>query len=53
MPVKVTVKMGYGFRNADNLIALTMLRCSDMKLEFPGRSPKQEKKPKRAERKAA
>ena len=51
--VKVTVKMGYGFRNTDNLIALTMLRCSDMKPELPGRPPKQEKKPKQAEKKAA
>jgi hypothetical protein len=51
--VKVTVKMGYGFRNTDNLIALTMLRCSDMKPELPGRPPKPEKKPKQAEKKAA
>ncbi len=50
--VKVTVKMGYGFRNTDNLIALTMLRCSDMKPELPGRPPK-EKKEKQAKKKAA
>ena len=33
--IKVTVKMGYGFRNIDNLIALLMLRCSDLDLELP------------------
>ena len=51
--VKVTVKMGYGFRNTDNLIALTMLRCSDMKPELPGRPPEPEKKEKTAKKKAA
>lgn len=35
--IKVTVKMGYGFRNTDNLIALLMLRCSDVKPQLPGR----------------
>ena len=50
--VKVTVKMGYGFRNTDNLIALTMLRCSDMKPELPGR-PIKEEKGERTEKKAA
>lgn len=35
--IKVTVRMGYGFRNVDNLIALLMLRCSDMKPGLPGR----------------
>ena len=33
--IKVTVKMGYGFRNTDNLIALLMLRCSDAKPQLP------------------
>lgn len=33
--IKVTVKMGYGFRNTDNLIALLMLRCSDVKPRLP------------------
>ena len=33
--IKVTVKMGYGFRNTDNLIALLMLRCSDAKPRLP------------------
>ena len=37
--IKVTVKMGYGFRNTDNLIGLLMLRCSDMKPRLPGRKP--------------
>ena len=33
--IKVTVKMGYGFRNIDNLIALLMLRYSDLKPGLP------------------
>ena len=51
--VKVTVKMSYGFRNTDNLIALTMLRCSDMKPELPGRPPKQGGGEKAQKKKAA
>lgn len=35
--VKVTVRMGYGYRNIDNLVALLMLRCSDARPEIPGR----------------
>jgi transposase len=35
--IKVTVRMGYGFRNTDNLIGLLMLRCSDVKPTLPGR----------------
>ena len=35
--VKVAVRMGYGFRNVDNLISLLMLRCSDIKPALPGR----------------
>ena len=35
--IKVTVKMGYGFRNTDNLVGLLMLRCSDCKPQLPGR----------------
>jgi transposase len=35
--VKVTVRMAYGFRNTDNLIALLMLRCSDAEPQLPGR----------------
>ena len=41
--VKVTVRMGYGFRNIDNLIGLLMLRCSDVKPKLPGRPPKHSK----------
>ncbi len=37
--IKVTVRMGYGFRNLDNLVALLMLRCSDVKPVLPGRDP--------------
>lgn len=35
--IKLTVRMGYGFRNVDNLIALVMLRCSNLPIELPGR----------------
>ena len=35
--VKVTVRMAYGFRNVDNMVALLMLRCSDVKPKLPGR----------------
>ncbi len=35
--IKVTVKMGYGFRNVDNLVGLLMLRCSDCRPQLPGR----------------
>jgi len=35
--IKVTIKMGYGFRNIDNLIALIMLRCSGLPFALPGR----------------
>ena len=38
--IKVTVKMGYGFRNTDNLVDLLMLRCSDCKPRLPGRPEK-------------
>ena len=38
--IKVTVKMGYGFRNTDNLVALLMLRCSDRRPRLPGRQGK-------------
>ena len=33
--IKVTVRMGYGFRNTDNLVALLMLRCSDGQPALP------------------
>lgn len=35
--IKVSIRQGYGFRNVDNLIALVMLRCSDLKPRLPGR----------------
>lgn len=37
--IKLTVRMGYGFRNIDNLIALIMLRCSNLPIALPGRAP--------------
>jgi len=37
--IKVTIRMGYGFRNIDNLIAMIMLRCSKLPLRLPGRCP--------------
>lgn len=33
--IKVTVKMGCGLRNMDNLVALLMLRCLDAKPRLP------------------
>jgi len=36
--IKVTIRMGYGFRNIDNMIALLMLRCSRLDLALPGRA---------------
>ena len=36
--IKVTQRMAYGFRNVDNLIALVMLRCSDLEVTLPGRA---------------
>jgi transposase len=35
--IKLTVRMGYGFRNIDNLLALVMLRCSNVTIDLPGR----------------
>lgn len=35
--IKVAIRQGYGFRNIDNLIALIMLRCSDLRPVLPGR----------------
>jgi transposase len=37
--IKVTIKMAYGFRNIDNLIAMIMLRCSNLPFALPGRRP--------------
>ncbi len=36
--IKVAVRQGYGFRNIDNLMALVMLRCSDLRPALPGRA---------------
>ena len=36
--IKLTVRMGYGFRNFDNLVALVMLRCSNLPIKLPGRA---------------
>ena len=35
--IKVTIRMGYGFRNIDNLIALVRLKCSGDIVILPGR----------------
>ena len=35
--IKVTIRMGYGFRNVDNLIALVRLKCSGDIVKLPGR----------------
>jgi len=35
--IKVTIRMGYGFRNIDNLIALVRLKCSGSTFNLPGR----------------
>ena len=38
--IKVTIRMGYGFRNIDNLIALVRLKCSGNDFFLPGRNKK-------------
>ena len=35
--IKLSVRMAYGFRNVDNLLAMVMLRCSAIKIGLPGR----------------
>jgi len=35
--IKVTIRMGYGFRNIDNLIALVRLKCGGDIVTLPGR----------------
>ena len=35
--IKTTIKIGYGYRNLDNLIALVMLKCGGLNLKLPGR----------------
>jgi transposase len=37
--IKVTIRMSYGFRNIDNLIAMIYLRCSSLPFALPGRKP--------------
>lgn len=44
--IKVTVRMGYGFRNTDNLVALLMLRCGDCQPQLSGRPVKEKKRKK-------
>lgn len=36
--IRVAIRQGYGFRNTDDLIALIMLRCSDLRPALPGRT---------------
>ena len=36
--IKLTIRMAYGFRNIDNLIAMVMLRCGGLPVALPGRS---------------
>ena len=33
--IELTARMGYGFRNIDDLIALIMLRCSNLPIALP------------------
>jgi transposase len=35
--IKVTIRMGYGYRNIDNLISLVRLKCGENRVELPGR----------------
>ena len=35
--IKTTIKIGYGYRNLGNLIALVMLKCGGLDLRLPGR----------------
>jgi transposase len=38
--IKVTIRMGYGYRNIDNLIALVRLKCGGVDIDLPGRCKK-------------
>ena len=38
--IKVTIRMGYGYRNIDNLIALVRLKCGGFDVNLPGRRKK-------------
>lgn len=42
--IKVTIRMGYGFRNIDNLIALVRLKCGGYDVAIPGRKKSADKK---------
>ncbi len=33
--IKLSIRMAYGFRNLDNMMAMIMLRCSDIKVKLP------------------
>jgi len=35
--IKLTIRMAFGFRNIDNMLAMVMLRCSDIRPALPGR----------------
>jgi len=35
--IKVTIRMGYGYRNIDNLLALVRLKCGGDNVDLPGR----------------
>ena len=37
--IKLTIRMAYGFRNIDNLIAMIYLRCGGRMIYLPGRAP--------------
>lgn len=42
--IKVTIRMGYGYRNIDNLIALVRLKCGgDIIIALPGRKKRKKK----------
>lgn len=36
--IKVTIRMAYGYRNIDNLIALVKLKCGGENVTLPGRT---------------
>jgi transposase len=36
--IKVTIRMSYGFRNIDNMIALVRLKCGGYDVALPGRN---------------
>ena len=38
--IKVTIRMGYGYSNIDNLIALVQLKCGGFDISLPGRKKK-------------